>query len=219
MNETMKIVVMGGSFNPPTIAHLKLICAAMDGIGAQKGIFVPSNHTYVKIKMRRAKHPDEVYSEEIRKSMIEAMCTEDVRLEVDTVEYTREKGKTYETMEHIQTRYPDAELYFVVGGDKLNVLSKWHRWREFMEHFRFVVFGRSGVNPMNQIFGNERLREYKHIFTILPYPQEVDGISSTEVRERIRNGRSAADLLQAGVWRLIEEHGNFQKKEEKKNGS
>ena len=36
-----KIVVMGGSFNPPTIAHLRLMQVAMDGVGARNGIFVP----------------------------------------------------------------------------------------------------------------------------------------------------------------------------------
>ena len=50
-----KIVVMGGSFNPPTIAHQRLLLGAVKELGADKGIFVPSSHTYVSIKMRRAK--------------------------------------------------------------------------------------------------------------------------------------------------------------------
>ncbi len=211
MQEKRKIVVMGGSFNPPTIAHLRLMQAAVNGIGAHKGIFVPSNHTYVKIKMRRAKHPNEVYSEQVRKEMLEAMCAQDSRLMVEDVEYHRQGGKTYETMEHIQKNNPDAELYFIVGGDKLNVLGRWHRWREFMENFRFVVFRRDGADPMTQIATDERLRGYKDIFTVLPQPEGVEGISSTEVRQRVRNGESASDLLHADVWRLVE----FQKKEEK----
>ncbi len=205
MQGNKRIVVMGGSFNPPTIAHLKLMQAAVNGVDAQIGIFAPSNHTYVKIKMRRAKHPDEVYSEEMRKAMLEAMCTEDARLAVEDVEYHRQGGKTYETMEYIQQKYPDAELYFLLGGDKLNVLPRWHRWKEFMERFRFVVFRRNDVNPMNQIFGNERLREYKDRFMILPEPEGADGISSTEVRARLRRGESANGLLHEGVERMVAE--------------
>ena len=40
-----KIVVMGGSFNPPTIAHQRLLLGAVKELGADKGIFVPSSHT------------------------------------------------------------------------------------------------------------------------------------------------------------------------------
>ena len=49
------IVVLGGSFNPPTLAHRKLLCAAMDGVGADRGIFVPSNDAYVTKKMSKMK--------------------------------------------------------------------------------------------------------------------------------------------------------------------
>lgn len=48
-----RIVVMGGSFNPPTLAHLRLMLAAVEAVGAEKGLFVPSNHEYVRKKMLR----------------------------------------------------------------------------------------------------------------------------------------------------------------------
>ena len=48
-----KLVVFGGSFNPPTLAHEKLLTAAMDGVGADRGIFVPSNDAYVTKKMSK----------------------------------------------------------------------------------------------------------------------------------------------------------------------
>ena len=48
-----KIVVFGGSFNPPTIAHRRLLCAAMVGVGAERGIFVPSTGAYVTTKMAK----------------------------------------------------------------------------------------------------------------------------------------------------------------------
>ena len=48
-----KIVVMGGSFNPPTLAHEKLMEAAVNAIGADLGIFVPSSDKYVTRKMNR----------------------------------------------------------------------------------------------------------------------------------------------------------------------
>ena len=48
-----RIVVMGGSFNPPTIAHFKLLTHALDVLQAEKGIFVPSSDAHVMRKMRK----------------------------------------------------------------------------------------------------------------------------------------------------------------------
>ena len=48
-----KVVVLGGSFNPPTIAHEKLLSIAVDTLKANIGLFVPSSHNYVARKMRK----------------------------------------------------------------------------------------------------------------------------------------------------------------------
>ena len=75
-----KIVVMGGSFNPPTIAHQRLMLGAVETLGAARGIFVPSSHAYVSAKMRRDKHRNEVLPEEARLRMLLAMAADDPRL-------------------------------------------------------------------------------------------------------------------------------------------
>ena len=82
MKET--IIVMGGSFNPPTMAHQRLLLGAINTLDADKGIFVPSSHTYVSMKMKRAKCPKEVLRESVRLQMLQAMCAEDPRLDIET---------------------------------------------------------------------------------------------------------------------------------------
>ena len=59
-DKTNRIVILGGSFNPPTVAHRRLLCTAMDGVGAERGIFVPSNDAYVMKKMAKSDYPSEV---------------------------------------------------------------------------------------------------------------------------------------------------------------
>ena len=61
-----KVVVMGGSFNPPTLAHLRLMVSAMDAVSASRGIFVPTAHAYVLKKMKRMNCPQDTLSEAIR---------------------------------------------------------------------------------------------------------------------------------------------------------
>lgn len=52
-----KIVVMGGSFNPPTLAHYKLMSCAIAALDADKGIFVPVSDAYLKRKMKSDSRP------------------------------------------------------------------------------------------------------------------------------------------------------------------
>ena len=69
-----KIVVMGGSFNPPTIAHQKMLLYVVEKLGAEKGIFVPSPYNYVYAKMERAGMSEETIPDEVRLERLEAMC-------------------------------------------------------------------------------------------------------------------------------------------------
>lgn len=210
-NDMDKIVVMGGSFNPPTCAHLRLLQVAVDSLGADRGIFVPSSHGYVSRKMKRTKQPREVLSEELRLRMLSAMCQDDCRLVVEDCEYHRtEKGYTYESMETIQEKYPHAELFFLAGGDKVSVISRWHRIREFLERFKIVVVRRDGSDPKGELEENTFLRNYLDRFFVIPAPEGLEGISSGAVREKLRTGgRGAEDLLHPEVWRILQENGGM----------
>lgn len=207
------IVVMGGSFNPPTMAHQRLLLGAVKELGADRGIFVPSSHTYVSIKMRRARQPKEVLREEVRLRMLGAMCEDDPRLTVEDCEFHRtEKGYTYESMETIQEKYPDAELFFLAGGDKVSVISRWHRIREFLDRFKILVVKRDGDDPESGLQENPFLREHLDRFRIIPAPDGLEGISSSAVRDRLRAGESGAEeMLHPKVWEILKENGGMKK--------
>ena len=199
------IVVMGGSFNPPTIAHLILIKAAIEGVGADKGFFVPSNNAYVKRKMSKTDTPNAIYSEDERLTMLSAMCAEDERLSADPLEYVYKKrsGNSLATMDAIQEKNPDAELYFLFGGDKLKVFTKWKTFDEFVQKYRIIVFKREGNDPETEIHKTQALREHSDAFVILPSPEGIEGISSTVVRERLVQGDSVEEYLHPSVWQHI----------------
>lgn len=131
----MRIVVMGGSFNPPTIAHLKMMEAALDQLGAEKGFFVPTADQTLRRKMRRAGFPEEVLSEETRMEMLRAMAEADSRLDVTDVELQHPKHwYAQETMGYIQEQFPGAELYFLIGSDNLENYAGAFRLVEFLEN-------------------------------------------------------------------------------------
>ena len=207
------IVVMGGSFNPPTIAHQRLLLGAVNALGADKGIFLPSSHAYVKTKMKRAKHPEETLTEHLRMKMLNAMAEDDPRLCVDDLEYHRKgRGYTYETMLEVQEKYPDATLCFLAGGDKVDIFPRWHRINEFLEQFHIIVVKRDGEDPEAAIEANDFLRSHRDRFHVIEAPDGIEGISSSAIREKLREGETGAEeMCHPGVWQLIQENGGIGK--------
>ena len=89
------------------------------------------------------------------------------------------KGHTFEIMKQLQEEYPDALLYFLIGGDKLNILPHWHNSKAFFESFNFAVVKRNGTDPEQQIKENHILSAYHTIFHMVPEPEGIAEISST----------------------------------------
>lgn len=200
-----RIVVMGGSFNPPTVAHSKLLIAALDTLGADLGIFVPSSDAYVRRKLRKQGWADWALPEDQRLRMLQELCALDSRLTVSDCEFQDDgTGHTYDTLEKLQAEYPDARLFFLLGGDKLSILPRWHNSQAFLERFHFAVVKRDGTDPERLIQAIPALATHRDSFHCVPEPEGVAEISSTAVRERLRSGDpSAAELLTPGVYDML----------------
>lgn len=106
MKDAEKIVVMGGSFNPPTIAHYKLMKDAMQVVKADLGYFVPVSDAYLKRKMRYNKSAN-VLSPKVRIDMLQCMCA-DGTMKVSDIEMGTIKARSLETLMAIQEEYPAA---------------------------------------------------------------------------------------------------------------
>lgn len=199
-----RIVVMGGSFNPPTSAHYKLMVAAVDALGAGIGFFVPVSDAYLKRKMRHS-HPPVVLSEEMRTKMLEAMCASDSRLQICTKELGTIVAQTMETMHSLQEDYPDSELYFVFGADKLTLLSHLAEIRSFLDDFKVVLFSRGG-DKVDELIGEDAiLTSYMDRIVVLPQPEGTENVSSSKARELMLSGESGRELLCPSVWELFKD--------------
>ena len=202
----MNIVIMSGSFNPPTIAHHKTMLATVEALGAEKGFYVPTPAKGLRYKMRKAGFPEEVLSEETRIAMLKAMEEDDPRLEVSDVECRHPKWYAMETMVFFREVYPEAELYYLIGSDNLAMFLRSKRLTEFLEKFHFAVVVRDGDDTEPILRANPDAWERKERFYIIPSPMEKDGISSTAVREKFRNGvPGAEEMLHPKVMELMKE--------------
>ena len=205
------IVVMGGSFNPPTRAHLQLMKAAIEAVDACQGIFVPTANEYVAKKMKRLRCAQDTLNDSVRLAMLESFCKYDSRISVSRIQMLKtERGYDYEMLEAIQADFPDAEVYFVTGSDKLYVLPRWHRIDELLSKFRILV-ARRGEDDLETIKETRPyLTEHWDRFTVFDVPDEISAISSSAFRERLHNNdESASELVTPEVWEIMENNGKL----------
>lgn len=201
------VVIMSGSFNPPTIAHHRTMLAVMDRLKAEKGFYVPTPAKALRYKMRKAGTPEEVLSEARRMAMLRAMAEEDPRLEVEDVEcrHPRHWHQT-ETMDYFGEKFPEAELFYLTGSDNLAMFLRSHRLETFLEKYHFAVVTRDGDDSEAILRENPVARAHQDRFEMIPAPEGNFGISSTAVRRGFRTGDSGVEaMLHPKVFEMMKE--------------
>lgn len=206
MSKTNKIVVVGGSFNPPTIAHKRIMEEAIQAIGADKGIFIPSSENYVSRKMSKKTEDNQVYTEEHRHKMLELLIeNSNYNIEIDDCEYGDDgRGHTYNTLKHIAEKYNDSEVYSIVGTDNLAWMCRWKHKEKLFSKFNFIVITRDGDNAQQIIENDETLSLYRDHFVIIKQPEGIENISSTLARKLINEKDKALNnILDSKVINLV----------------
>ncbi|MGI6239728.1 MAG: nicotinate-nicotinamide nucleotide adenylyltransferase [Christensenellales bacterium] len=199
----MDIAVLGGTFAPPTMAHVRLLRAGMEFTGAQIGVWAPSSVSYMR-RWRAGRMPDRWFSDDARRAeMLRALCAAegDMRLYADEMA-KRDGAYTYDTLYALEQLYGGA-VYFVMGSDLLPSLPGWHRARELIARFPIVVASR-GEGEASEAIARAGLPGVRE----MPFPDVYRERSATQVREMIRAGRLAETkpLLHPAVYRYIEEN-------------
>lgn len=169
MKKRENIIVMGGSFNPPTIAHLKLVQATLDALDAGNGYLVPVSHAYLKRKMVRAGCGHMCIPVAMRLEMLRAMVSDDARLSIYEGEIHEPFAITIRTMEQVQERHPEAYIWFIAGEDKLDLLENLTRKYAFLPRFGAVVFARGG-DLERKIAENEVLSPFRDTIAVIEPP-------------------------------------------------
>ncbi|MBQ9326865.1 MAG: nicotinate-nicotinamide nucleotide adenylyltransferase [Clostridia bacterium] len=199
------IVVMGGSFNPPTIAHFRLMETALNMLEGSRGIFVPSSEAYLHKKFQGK---EKILSEAMRTEMLATFGQIDARMHVDGRELgtTVSRGHTVDTLEAIQREYPESEILIIFGGDKIQGLPRWPSFQRLITQFRVILFRRKGADPAELIAENADLMRFQDRFVILDPPDGMEGISSSKVRASDKNARC---MLTEPVYALYREAGEM----------
>ena len=180
-----RIGIFGGTFNPPHMGHLIVAERASEALRLDKIYFVPSFISPHKQTGEEefAKH---------RLVMVKLAVRSNKKFEASDLEVAA-KGTsyTYKTVELFRDRFPKSELYFIIGMDNFVEFSTWKYPERIIKSATIVVVNRPSEKPL-------RLRNrFIKSATFVSVPNIE--ISSSEIRKRVKAGRSTRYLVPAAV--------------------
>lgn len=189
-----RIALYGGAFDPVHRAHLEAARAARAQASLEKVVFLPAARSPLK-----AHAP--VAGDAKRLRMLELALAGEAGFVVDDAELRR-GGVSYtvDTVRDFQEREPEAELFWIIGGDQLAQLDQWHAIGDLARRVVFLVLARPGYALAAPAVPG---LAWTHIDA--PLMEE----SSTSIRERISRGECLDDLLPKPVEAFIQANGLY----------
>lgn len=206
----MRLGIFGGTFDPPHVGHLLAASDAVEYLRLDRLVFIPAAVQPLKAARATAAGED-------RMAMVRLTVGDDARLGADPVELEREGlSYTVDTLRDFARRFPSDERFFLVGADVLSSFAQWRDPHIVLELATLAVVtrrpdtgdaegvaarlvGGGGAAALDQALARRA--------TVVP-TRRVD-VSSTEIRDRVRQGRSIHGFVTDGVAEYIGAHGLY----------
>ena len=191
----MKIGIFGGSFNPihsghAIIAHHIISSGAVDRLWLMVS---PVNPLKVGLEQQVA--------DTDRLRMVEMVTRPLENVETSAFEFTMPKPSyTIDTLNALQSKFPDDEFYLVTGADNWVIFDRWRNSEEILAKYHLLVYPRLGYDVVIP----EELRDR---VTLVDAP--IIELSSTAVRERLAQGLSVRYYVPDEVLSYIERKGLY----------
>jgi nicotinate-nucleotide adenylyltransferase len=191
----VRIGVFGGTFDPPHVGHLLLASDAREALRLDRLIFVPASTQPFKAGAPPVASPQD------RLEMVRLAVADDAGYMVDDAEIAR-KGLSFtvDTLEQLSKRNPGAELFLLLGEDALAGVEQWRNPGRIRELATLAVMRRSGPE------GSGVSAIATGVATVSA--RRVD-VSSTEIRDRLRAGKSIKGFVPESVERFIAARGLY----------
>lgn len=181
-----KVGILGGTFDPPHHGHLLIANEVLSVLALDEIWFMPNQEPPHKKKSKSISNED-------RLQMLELAIKGNEHFKIQTLELEREgPSYTIDTMKIIQSQYKDTLFFFIIGADMIEFLPKWYKIEELVKLVQFV--------------GVERPRYSNDtVYPILYVDIPAINISSSLIRERLKNGKTVRYLLPDAIIQYIEE--------------
>ena len=188
----MRIAIYGGSFNPMHIGHEKIVDYVLNNLNMDKIIIIP-----VGIPSHRENNLEQ---SDTRLKICKEIFKGNKKIEVSDIEIKSEgKSYTYDTLLKLMDLYGENNEFFeIIGEDSLKNLKTWKNYEELLKICKFIVFRRKDDKNI-QI--DEEFLNNKNIIIL---ENEYYNISSTEIRNKVKNKEDISGLVNKKVKKIIE---------------
>jgi nicotinate-nucleotide adenylyltransferase len=214
-----RIGLLGGTFNPVHLGHLRAAAEVRSKFALDRVLFIPS---YIPPH----KQTTDMASPEDRFAMVDQAVRAHPFLVASALEIeAQERSYSIITLNKVKAIYPDARIFFILGVDAFLEIETWKSYREVLEQCRFIVISRPGFNLAA---ARDALPpEYEDSFRVLAEAEDIGedflaqfrifllsipalDISSTEIRRRVKMGRSIHGLVPESVEKYIHRKNLYQ---------
>ena len=191
-----KIVVFGGSFSPPTRAHVEIIRMCLQLPSVDEVWLLPSGDRTDKTISSAAKHQLAML-----RLLVDSEFGSDTRLRVITTELERSIAtETYDTYQEFLQEHPDTDFWFVYGSDSYATIRDWLNGGWLAQNLPVMIVPRNSVPlpPKNT-----------HVKHLPALPRAVAPISSTKVRSTLSSNTNISSLVPPCIADYLEDNRIF----------
>lgn len=181
------VIVFGGSFNPPTRAHLEIIKKLLDSFKDSTVLVLPVGNDYNK---------PELISFEHRYKMLNILVHGIDRVSVSDLEAKKTYNGTLGSLNELSKSYQN--LHFVIGSDNLKDFHTWINYKELLKSYPFIVMKRS--TGLSESEASDMFKDLEHHFIFVPFSMDIE---SSKIRKSVHLNK--LDLTQE-VYEYIQQN-------------
>lgn len=197
------IAILGGSFNPVHYGHLKMAEAAMDTGLFSQVLFVPTGTPYHK-------EPKDLLPFSMRLKLLELAISSYKDFHLSPIEGER-GGNSYtiDTVKQLLEQNPEHRYSLLIGTDQFLSLRSWHKIEELAKLVHFYVANRNGEMELTTFLQEKDALEKELSLSCELLSMPAIDISSTEIRNRLKEGKSIHGMLPRPVEEYILKKGFY----------
>ncbi|HLU87335.1 MAG TPA: nicotinate (nicotinamide) nucleotide adenylyltransferase [Taishania sp.] len=199
----MKVGLYFGSFNPIHIGHLIIANHIVQYSDLEQIWFVVSPHNPLKEKKTLLKDYH-------RLALVKEAIEDNPKFRASDIEFgLQQPSYTVKTLVALEEKYPNFQFSIIMGEDNLKTLHKWYNYEYLLNNYQIFVYPRATSSQEQASKENSLYKfiNHQHINILKDVP--VMNISSTFIRNAIKNGMDVQYLLPPPVLKYIDEMGFY----------
>ncbi len=189
MARARKIGILGGTFDPIHLGHLVLAEQVKEKLKLDQVIFIPCFRSPHKTRQKLSPAKDRFHMTQLALEGNSGFLVSDIELKRKGLSYT------VDTLRQLKETYPNSQMYFLTGSDVVHEFDAWKDPKQIYKLAKVVIATRPGFDEFDR-----RSRFAKKSIVV---PITGIDVSSSEIRRRVKKGKSIRYLVHSGVENYI----------------